>query len=267
MRSRFSFAAAFLLLAATAHAGDAPGAKRRVQPADFGKVVMNNHASKAKMSPVVFQHWLHRAKYTCRVCHVDIGFAMTTGETNVRAADNAKGMYCGACHNDRAKTDDGHTIFAACTLPLTPGRSGCGRCHSVGSETELAYEFSAFTKRLPRGRFGNGIDWELAESTQRIRPVDYVEGVSFRRSSLKAQKDFALSSKLEGMPDIIFSHAKHTVWSGCEGCHPQIFVGVKKGTTKYNMVDIFQGKSCGVCHVNVAFPMTDCQRCHSKPVQ
>jgi c(7)-type cytochrome triheme protein len=42
---------------------------------------------------------------------------------------------------------------------------------------------------------------------------------------------------------------------------------VKKGTTKYSMVDIFEGKYCGVCHVNVAFPMTDCQRCHAKPVR
>jgi c(7)-type cytochrome triheme protein len=267
MRSRASLATALLLVAATARAGDAPGSSRRAQPADFGKVVMNDFSTKAKMPPVVFQHWLHRAKYTCRLCHVDIGFAMTAGETNVRAADNAKGIFCGACHNDRVKTDDGRTIFAACTLPLQPGRAGCGRCHSGGSQGELAYDFSSFTKTFPRGRFGNGIDWELAESSQRIRPIDYVEGVSFRRASLKAQKNFALSAKLEGMPDIIFSHAKHTVWSGCEGCHPQIFVGVKKGTTKFTMVDIFQGKSCGVCHVNVAFPMIDCQRCHSKPVQ
>jgi c(7)-type cytochrome triheme protein len=68
------------------------------------------------------------------------------------------------------------------------------------------------------------------------------------------------------MPDIIFSHKKHTVWNGCELCHPDIFMGVKKGNSKYSMVDISEGKSCGACHVNVAFPITDCQRCHSKPV-
>jgi len=69
------------------------------------------------------------------------------------------------------------------------------------------------------------------------------------------------------MPDIIFSHAKHTVWNGCEGCHPEIFMGVKRGATKYSMVDIFEGKYCGACHVAVAFPTIDCQRCHSRPVQ
>jgi c(7)-type cytochrome triheme protein len=69
------------------------------------------------------------------------------------------------------------------------------------------------------------------------------------------------------MPDIIFSHAKHTVWNGCELCHPEIFVGVKKGATKYSMVEIFEGKYCGACHVTVAFPLIDCGRCHTRPVQ
>lgn len=261
--------AATLLLAVTTRADDAPGKKRRAAPADYGRVVMNNHTAKAKMAPVEFQHWLHRAKYTCRVCHVDIGFAMTANATDVRAADNAKGQFCGACHNDRTKADDGRKIFGACALESTATtRASCARCHSIGTEAQgHAYDFSTFTRSYPRGRFGNGIDWELAETSQIVKPVDYVEGVSFRRSAMKAQKDFALPSKLDGMPDIIFSHSKHTVWSGCEGCHPSIFVGVQKGATKFTMVDIFQGKACGVCHVSVAFPMIDCQRCHSKPVR
>ena len=74
-------------------------------------------------------------------------------------------------------------------------------------------------------------------------------------------KDFAY------MPDIIFSHRKHTVWNGCELCHPEIFVGVKKGSSRYSMATIFEGNSCGACHNMVAFPLTDCQRCHTKAVQ
>ena len=63
-----------------------------------------------------------------------------------------------------------------------------------------------------------------------------------KRSAMPVQKDFALSGKLPGMPEIIFSHAKHTVWSGCEGCHPEIFTGVKRGTTKYTMVRDLRGE-------------------------
>ena len=111
------------------------------------------------------------------------------------------------------------------------------------------------------------MDWEAAEAAKAIRPVDFVEGLSMRRPAMPVQKDFALSGKLQGIPDIIFSHAKHTVWIGCEGCHPEIFKGVKRGSTTYTMAEIFDGKYCGACHVSVAFPTLDCQRCHSKPVQ
>jgi c(7)-type cytochrome triheme protein len=128
-------------------------------------------------------------------------------------------------------------------------------------------DFVAFTKGLPKGRLGNGVDWELAEEKGLIKPIDFLEGVSVPRKSLTAQKDFALSPKLEGMPEIIFSHSKHTVWNGCELCHPEIFGAVKKGSVKYTMSEIFDGKYCGVCHVTVAFPMQDCQRCHAKPVK
>ncbi len=69
------------------------------------------------------------------------------------------------------------------------------------------------------------------------------------------------------MPDIIFSHRKHTDWNGCDTCHPDIFIGVKKGKTKYTMIEIFDNKYCGVCHGKVAFPLMGCQRCHTEQVQ
>jgi c(7)-type cytochrome triheme protein len=260
-------ALAAIFLALSARAGEPAAKRRRPPPQEYGRVVLDNHSSKSKMAPVVFDHWLHRARYTCRVCHVDIGFAQQAGATDIRAADNAKGMYCGACHDDRTRTDGGGRVFGACSTPINPGLPSCARCHQDGSGSRREYDFTAFTKDLPRGRFGNGVDWELAETKGLVKPVDFVERVSIKRQAISAQKDFALSGKLAGMPDIIFSHAKHTVWSGCEGCHPDIFVGVKKGATKYTMVDIFQGRSCGVCHASVAFPTIDCQRCHSKPVQ
>jgi c(7)-type cytochrome triheme protein len=67
------------------------------------------------------------------------------------------------------------------------------------------------------------------------------------------------------MPDIVFSHQKHSVWNGCEVCHPQVF-SIEKGATPYTMQDIFDGRFCGACHSKVAFPSDDCQRCHTEPV-
>ena len=69
----------------------------------------------ARLAPVVFDHWVHRARYTCRLCHVDVGFAMKAGATGIRAADNIAGQYCGACHDGRRQSAEGRKVFAACT--------------------------------------------------------------------------------------------------------------------------------------------------------
>lgn len=235
--------------------------KRRPRPYEYGRVVINNYSEASRISPVVFDHWLHRAKFTCRVCHVDIGFAMTAGGTDIRADDNINGYYCGSCHN-------GKTAFFSCNAdPAVKNSESCIRCHSLGKKVEKKYEFREFTEGWPRERFGNGIDWEKAEKQGIIAPVDFIAGVSIKREKLADQEDFALGAKYEGMPNIIFSHKKHTVWNGCELCHPEIFIGIKKGFTTYSMEEIFAGKYCGVCHTSVAFPLLDCQRCHMQPVQ
>jgi c(7)-type cytochrome triheme protein len=241
--------------------------KRRPLPDEYGRVVINNYSEKAGMAPVVFDHWLHRSNFTCRVCHVDIGFGMKANDTDIKAADNMKGYYCGTCHNG-TMAYDGRKVFKSCAKITSAAESKtCDRCHSLGKDVRKEHDFVKFAQRLPKERLGNGINWEKAEEEGLVHPADYIEGVSIKRKSLAIQKDFSLSPHVKGMPEIIFSHKKHTVWSGCELCHPEIFVGVKKGTTKYSMIEIFQGKYCGVCHTKVAFPLQDCQRCHSKPVQ
>lgn len=242
-----------------------PGVKKkRPLPYEYGKVVINNYSGKATgHSPVVFDHWLHRSLYTCRLCHVDIGFAMKTGDTNIKAADNQAGYYCGTCHNGRMVFND-RKIFEACAeRSETQDMKKCEWCHSLGKNVRKEYDFNTFTKNFPRGSFGNNIDWEKAEDEGKVKLIDYLEGVSIKRKPLPMQKDFELKAKLEGMPDIIFSHEKHTVWNGCELCHPEIFPSVKRGSVKYTMLEIYEGKYCGACHNQVAFPPIDCQRCHT----
>jgi len=255
----FLFLAVLISFSALAQTGVK---KKRPRPQDYGKVVLNAFSEKAGLSGVVFNHWLHRSKFTCRLCHIDIGFGMKAGSTGIRAADNMKGYYCGACHKAGGKAN-----FEACTKKNNsdyPKR--CDRCHSLGKVVAFEYEFSAYTAKFPKERYGSGIDWEKAEADGTIKLSDFVEGLSIKKQQLTQSKELELVPKVEGMPDIIFSHTKHTVWNGCAVCHPDIFVGVKKGTTKYTMVEIFEGKYCGACHGNVAFPLMDCQRCHTKHV-
>jgi c(7)-type cytochrome triheme protein len=239
-----------------------------IQPYDsYGRVVIGNFSPKAGMAKVVFDHWLHRAQFTCRVCHVDIGFLMEKGATRIKAADNMKGFYCGACHNGKMQTYEG-PVFKACSIPPAPDEMArCNICHSFGKDVQKKYEFTRFTEKMPKSSLGNGIDWEKAETSGLIAPKDYVQGASIRKQAMPDQKDFSLNSKSSWMGNILFSHKKHTKWNGCEMCHPEIFIGVSKGATKYNMIQIYGGEYCGACHLKVAFPLQDCSRCHVKPVR
>ena len=267
MRRVLAFAFAFLLLPALAGAQSGTKKKRPLPP-EYGRVLIGTPYSEQKFPDAQFDHWLHRAKFTCRVCHVDVGFAMKANGTGIRKDDIMAGFYCGACHNGKTP-HEGRTVFAACSETFTEEerQTRCLRCHSGGQKGRQQYDFFAFVKDLPKERFGNGIGWQEAEETGKIKPSDYVEGLSFKRRALEIPKDIDIEAKVPGMNEIIFSHKKHTFWSGCEGCHPEIFSGIKQGMTKFSMMENFEGKYCGQCHATVAFPMIDCQRCHSKPVQ
>ncbi len=266
MKKTFLFAILVLVAAGVAFAQTGVK-KKRPLPYEYGRVIINNYSENAHMAPVVFDHWFHRSQFTCRVCHVDIAFAMKAGATGIKAEDNMKGYYCGTCHNGKKDFAD-RKVFAACSREFGhKDLQRCERCHSLGRNVKKEHDFTEFAARMPKERFGNGINWEKAEELGLIKPVDFLEGISVKRPKLKVQKDFNLEPKVEGMPKIIFSHKKHTVWNGCEVCHPEIFAGIKKGTTKYSMAEIMQGKYCGACHGAVAFPIIDCQRCHSEPVE
>jgi c(7)-type cytochrome triheme protein len=240
--------------------------KKKALPYEFGSVTINNYSQQAGMAPVVFDHWLHRKNYTCRLCHVDIGFGMTANSTKIRAADNSKGYFCGTCHNG-STTYGKSKIFESCSASYSrDDYKRCVKCHALEKDPAREEAFYQFLDKMPRETFGNGINWQKAEEGGLLKLVDQLDGVSMRKSGMKVQADFALKPKVEGMPNIIFSHSKHTVWNGCEVCHPDIFVGIKKGASKYSMIELFEGKYCGVCHDKVAFPQTDCKRCHATPV-
>jgi c(7)-type cytochrome triheme protein len=234
--------------------------KRRPKPHEYGTIQLDTASTANDIAAVDFPHWIHRSKYTCRLCHIDIGFAMVAGETGITERDNQRGLYCGTCH-------DGTIAFG----PKEAGTKGeeeqenCVRCHSVGTAVEPQVDFYEFRDTLPRERFGNGIDWVKAEDEGLIIPVDILDRISIKRSKLQNPREEKLIAKELNMPNIVFSHTKHTVWHGCEVCHPQIF-GVNKSANKYTMQEIFDGLYCGGCHGKVSFAIDDCQRCHTEPV-
>ncbi len=234
-------------------------------PVEYGRVIISSASGKAGLAPAVFDHWMHRAKFTCRLCHVDIAFAMKANGTGITAADNMKGVYCGVCHNGKSQFG-GKTVFAACSEDRSDMKR-CERCHVPGKGVNRDAEFASLTAKFPKDKFGNGVNWEKAAEDGLIKPIDYLEGVSIKRPEQHIQKDFSIKPKEAGRGEIIFSHRKHVLWNGCEVCHPEIFMGGRRGATTYTMKEIEQGKFCGVCHTTVAFPLEDCSRCHSQPVK
>jgi len=257
----------FLLFFFFLFSAGAVSAMTIVSPDRYGRVVINNYSSRSGIVPVVFDHWLHRAKFTCRLCHVDIGFAMEAGATKISAATNMKGFHCGSCHNGN-RDFEGRKIFGSCSGKVMQEEAArCERCHSLGKDVKKEYEFNTFINRLPKKVLGNGVDWEEAETKGLIKPVDFLEGISIKRTPLKMDKDVSIESRVTWMSDVLFSHKKHAIWNGCEVCHPEIFPITKKGAITYSMLQISSGEYCGVCHTSVAFPLNDCQRCHTKPVQ
>lgn len=115
-------------------------------------------------------------------------------------------------------------------------------------------------KPLIKSDSGNHVDWVKSLSKGIIRPV-----YDFKDASKKPMPmTIAVVLEVKGnMPDVVFRHQTHVVWLDCTSCHPAIFTP-RKGADTITMAQIKAGKQCGVCHGTVAFPVNDCQRCHSR---
>lgn len=72
-----------------------------MQPAraEYGDIVINNYSDPAGMRPAVFPHWFHRIRFSCKVCHADLGFKFKAGGNEINMVKIIDGQYCGACHN------------------------------------------------------------------------------------------------------------------------------------------------------------------------
>lgn len=114
---------------------------------------------------------------------------------------------------------------------------------------------------LPRGNSGNKVDWVKALREKIIEP-------RADRTSDAVQKqvmDLDIIREVKGsMPDVVYPHKPHTEWLDCAQCHPKLFQP-KKGSNPISMAAILMGQYCGVCHGKVAFPVSECSKCHSRP--
>lgn len=113
---------------------------------------------------------------------------------------------------------------------------------------------------LPGDGSGNQVNWVKALDSGNIKPR-----ISIRSNTQVEVLDLnVLLRKTDEMGMVNFPHKQHTEWLVCSNCHEKIFKS-KAGATKFGMFDILNGEYCGRCHGAVAFPLTECNRCHNVP--
>lgn len=114
---------------------------------------------------------------------------------------------------------------------------------------------------LPKSKSGNYVNWVKALDEKKIAP-------RYDRNDVDAQPivmDLNIVREVKGsMPNVVYPHKQHTEWLDCSNCHPAIFIP-QKGANNISMASILLGEACGVCHGKVAFPVSECRRCHSQP--
>lgn len=113
---------------------------------------------------------------------------------------------------------------------------------------------------LPKDNAGN-VDWVKSMRQGIIKPKDSLDP----KKPTTPVIDLDIIFKVKGdLPDVVYPHYPHTEWLSCNNCHPKIFI-MQAGANKVTMKKIEEGQFCGRCHGVVAFPLSNCTRCHSKP--
>ena len=113
---------------------------------------------------------------------------------------------------------------------------------------------------LPPDTAGNMVRWVQAIESGAINPRTNL----FESTQVRVLDQDLIVAKYGSMPAVKFPHRAHTLWLDCANCHPKPFID-KAGANKLSMSAILNGEQCGLCHGAVAFPLTECNRCHSVP--
>jgi len=71
-------------------------------------------------------------------------------------------------------------------------------------------------------------------------------------------------SEKEGMRPVVFPHWFHRIRFRCKVCHNELGFKMRAGGNDVLMVDIIEGKFCGMCHNGqIAWSPENCDLCHS----
>lgn len=143
-------------------------------------------------------------------------------------------------------------------LPLKEDNIHDPRSPAARVMQESAQALGELAARAP-DTAGNQVRWVRLLEENVLQPRGSLKDPNFKMQVL--DKDVYLD--IGGSMNVVrFPHRAHTLWLDCKNCHDHIFLP-KAGGTRIEMYEILQGNQCGICHGAVAFPLTECQRCHS----
>ena len=262
--------------------------------AEYGDIILNSKAEsmrKAQVGDVVFPHWFHRIRYRCDVCHEEI-FILRSGGNDINMARiSEQGEQCGVCHNgliawEPLECDRCHSLEPGWSAgPIQYAHRGEGQAEKTLKERALDIRIGSKAKPysniiklasgwhpaalsesgLPLDRYGL-VDWAAAIKEGKVNPIWDLNRSGKKRETRDTKILFV--TKSEFVADVLFPHDIHVYWLQCRICHDTVGGPIfekEAGKTPVDMLGIRQGKWCGRCHDKVAFPISDCNRCHNQP--
>lgn len=115
---------------------------------------------------------------------------------------------------------------------------------------------------LPADTAGNQVRWVEALEQGAINPRTNIHP----ETKVRLLETDVYLNVSGSVPIVRFPHRAHTLWLDCSNCHEALFRS-KAGATDISKLAILRGEQCGLCHGAVAFPLTECKRCHNTPRQ
>lgn len=134
------------------------------------------------------------------------------------------------------------------------------RSPAIREKQEPGDALSVIAEKAPDPSVGNKVRWVRALELGVINPrTNLTPDTKIR----VLDQDIYLN--IGGSQAVVrFPHKQHTLWLDCSNCHDNIFQSIA-GASDISMMRILEGEQCGICHGAVAFPLTECLRCHSLP--
>lgn len=143
--------------------------------------------------------------------------------------------------------------------------AGTGAADAVSSKSvrigKGAHPKALTGSNIPKDKFGL-VDWVELVKRKIIKPRHSADQNAKEAPPLSL--NVLIVTKSDFVDEVIFPHYIHTWWLDCSSCHPKLFIPAR-GKNIMTMAGMAEGRWCGKCHGKVAFPLTDCTRCHTSP--